>query len=126
MSEDHPETGRRGHDVFDGTTAGETGPEKTVREKTAPETTGPEKTDAEKTVLLRPAGRPREFKTAHLVVGLIYLGIAAAWALHASGVVENGAGYLVPGVLVLAGLVGLIAGFVASRRRTHTQEEILR
>lgn len=110
MGENHPETGRLGHELSDATTPGGTGSEET----------GPEET-----VLLRRAERG-ELKTAHLVLGLVYLGIAAAWALHASGVVENGAGYLVPGVLVVAGLVGLIAGFVASRRRTHTREETLR
>ena len=46
----------------------------------------------------------------YLVIGLVFLGISGAWALHAAGVVDNAdVRWLVPLVLVGAGLVGLVA-----------------
>ncbi len=46
----------------------------------------------------------------YLVIGLVFLGISGAWALHAGGIVDNAdVGWLVPLVLVGAGLVGLVA-----------------
>jgi hypothetical protein len=47
---------------------------------------------------------------SYLVVGLIFLGIAGSWALHASGAVDSGdIRWLFPAVLLLAGAVGLVA-----------------
>ena len=47
---------------------------------------------------------------AHLVVGIVYLGIALSFALDATGVVEAGANdWLLPTVLLTAGLAGLAA-----------------
>jgi hypothetical protein len=47
---------------------------------------------------------------AYLVVGLVFLGIAGSWALRTSGVVDNAdAQWLVPAVLLVAGIVGLVA-----------------
>ena len=44
------------------------------------------------------------------MIGLVFLGISGAWALHAAGVVDNAdVRWLVPLVLVGAGLVGLVA-----------------
>lgn len=57
---------------------------------------------------------------AYLVVGLVYLGIAGSWALHAGGVIDTDqAGWVLPLVLVLAGVIGLVAfaARAASRRR---------
>jgi hypothetical protein len=46
----------------------------------------------------------------YLVVGLVFLGIAGSWALHASGAVDTpDARWLVPAVLLFAGTVGLVA-----------------
>lgn len=65
------------------------------------------------------AARPRRaVKVAHLVVGLVFLGIAALWALDAAGVADSStARYLAPAVLVGAGVIGLAALLVSSRRR---------
>lgn len=58
---------------------------------------------------------------SYLVVGLAFLGIAASWALHASGVIGSAdVEWLLPLTLVIAGGIGLIA-FAArsmSGRRT--------
>ena len=63
---------------------------------------------------------------AYLVVGLIFLGIAGSWALHAGGVIDNAqAGWVLPLVLVLAGVIGLaaFAARAASRRRRGVEED---
>jgi hypothetical protein len=50
---------------------------------------------------------------SYLVVGLVFLGIAASWALRTSGVVDTGdVRWLVPAVLLVAGAAGLV-GFAA-------------
>jgi hypothetical protein len=62
---------------------------------------------------------------AYLVVGLVYLGIAGSWALHAGGVIDNSqTGWVLPLVLVLAGVIGLVAfaARAASRRRLGAEE----
>jgi len=47
---------------------------------------------------------------AYLVIGLVFLGIAGSWALRTSGVVDNAdTQWLVPAVLLVAGIVGLVA-----------------
>ena len=52
----------------------------------------------------------RPLNVSYLVVGLIFLGIAGSWALHASGVVDTAdVQWLIPLVLVGAGLIGLVA-----------------
>ena len=57
---------------------------------------------------------------SYLVVGLVFLGISGAWALHAADVIDTAQiGWLRPLMLVVAGGVGLVA-FAAkglSRRR---------
>ena len=53
---------------------------------------------------------PHPLNVGYLVIGLVFLGISGAWALHAAGVVDNAdVRWLVPLVLVGAGLVGLVA-----------------
>ena len=63
---------------------------------------------------------PPPANVGYLVVGLVFLGISGAWALHAAGVVDNAdTRWLVPAVCSSAGVVGLVA-FAAkgvSRRR---------
>lgn len=56
-------------------------------------------------------------KVPHLVLGLLFLGTAATWALLATGVVDADAlPYLGPGLLVAAGVVGLAVSVVGGRR----------
>ena len=59
---------------------------------------------------------------SYLVVGLVFLGISGSWALRAADVVDTGdVSWLLPAVLVAAGVIGLVA-FAArgvSRTRQH-------
>ena len=55
----------------------------------------------------------------HLVVGLVFLGLAALWGLSASGVVSSEDTWLLPGLLVVAGVTGLVAALAGSRHRTR-------
>lgn len=59
----------------------------------------------------------RSVKVAHLVFAVLFLGTALAWLLVATGVLSARAvPYLVPGVLVAAGLLGLVAVVAGARR----------
>jgi len=59
-------------------------------------------------------GGRRPVNIAYLVVGLVFLGIAGAWALVSSGAIDsNQLGWLLPLTLVGAGVIGLVA--VAAR-----------
>ena len=65
-------------------------------------------------------GRQRT-SVLHLVMGLIFLGIAASWALHEAGLVRSvEVPWLMPLILVVAGTAGLVASFAReiSGRRT--------
>ncbi len=64
----------------------------------------------------RPAARRPS--VVHLVVGLVFLGLAGLWALAASGVVDSEDTWLVPGLLVVAGAAGLVTTVLSSRRRS--------
>jgi fatty acid desaturase len=55
----------------------------------------------------------------HLVVGLVFLGLAALWALSASGAVSSDDTWLLPGLLVVAGAAGLVAALAGGRRGTR-------
>jgi len=55
----------------------------------------------------------------HLVVGLVFLGLAALWALSASGTVSSDDAWLLPGLLIVAGATGLVAALAGSRRSTR-------
>jgi hypothetical protein len=47
---------------------------------------------------------------SYLVVGLVFLGVSGSWALRASGAVDStDTRWMVPSVLLLAGVVGLVA-----------------
>ena len=55
---------------------------------------------------------------AYLVVGLVFLGIAGSWALRTSGVVDNAdTQWLVPAVLLVAGIAGLVAAMARGLAR---------
>lgn len=63
---------------------------------------------------------PRPLQVGYLVVGLVFLGIASAWALRAGGVVDTSQmQWLIPLVLVAAGVVGLVAFGARNVRRGH-------
>ncbi len=60
-------------------------------------------------------------KVGHLVVGLVFLGLALSWALRAGGVIGDlSMGLLVPAVLVGAGSAGLVAMVAGGMQRTRT------
>jgi hypothetical protein len=55
---------------------------------------------------------------AHLVMGLVFLGIAGSWALRQLGVIDAaGEGWTLPLILVIAGGAGLIAALAKSAPR---------
>ena len=64
----------------------------------------------------------------HLVFGVLYLGIAAAWALTAADLVDANAEWTFPLVLVVAGAAGLVAsvakglGHSATEPTEHTNQ----
>jgi hypothetical protein len=60
---------------------------------------------------------------AYLVVGLVFLGIAGSWALRASGIVDNAdTQWLVPAVLLVAGVVGLVTATARGLTRGSTDD----
>lgn len=60
----------------------------------------------------------RPTKIPHLVMALLFLGTAAVWALVVTGSLPPAAlPYAFPGLLVVAGVIGLAAGVLGSRRR---------
>lgn len=76
----------------------------------------------------RNGGHPRPVSIPHLVVGLVFLGVVAIWALAEAGVVEyDGQRWVLPLILVLAGSVGLLVSLVngvrRSRRRPDQRED---
>ena len=60
---------------------------------------------------------------AYLVFGLVFLGIAGSWALRTSGVVDNAdTQWLVPAVLLVAGVGGLAAAATRGLTRGRTDD----
>ncbi len=60
----------------------------------------------------------------YLVVGLVFLGIAASWALHTADLVDTPEmGWLLPLMLVVAGGVGLVAGAAKGLRGAVDDED---
>lgn len=62
--------------------------------------------------------RTHPLNVSYLVVGLVFLGIAASWALREAGVVDLGElHWLFPLTLVVAGGIGLVAMTAKGLRR---------
>jgi hypothetical protein len=60
-------------------------------------------------------------KIPHLVFGLLFLGVAGIWALGTSDVLSGEKlAILGPGVLIAAGVIGLVAGLASSRNRRRS------
>ena len=57
-------------------------------------------------------------KIAHLVFGLLFLGVAAVWALVINDVItEDRLTVIAPAVLIGAGVIGLAASIASTRNR---------
>ncbi|HEX6874595.1 MAG TPA: hypothetical protein VF165_02965 [Nocardioidaceae bacterium] len=70
--------------------------------------------------------RTHPLNAGYLVIGLIFLGLAASWALRQAGVIDFAeVRWLLPLTLVAAGLVGIVAMTVKglSRREADTLED---
>jgi hypothetical protein len=64
----------------------------------------------------------RTVRTAHLVFGLLFLGIAATWLLYATGVLSVDQLTLSgPVVLIAAGVIGLVVSLAGARRKRVDQ-----
>ena len=64
--------------------------------------------------------------TGYLVTGLVFLGIAASWALRASDLIDDeGARWILPLVLIVAGVAGLAASVARSAMpgRRHVRDD---
>ncbi len=63
-----------------------------------------------------PARNP--VSVSHLVMGLVFLGVAGAWALDQAGVIESSSAvWVLPLVLLVAGAAGLVASVLKGLRR---------
>jgi hypothetical protein len=66
----------------------------------------------------------RSVKVPHLVFGLLFLGVAGIWALGASDAISGEhLAVLGPGVLILAGVIGLAASLANGRNRRRRAAE---
>lgn len=60
----------------------------------------------------------RTVKVTHLVFGLLFLGVAGTWLLVMTGTLQTvHLAYVVPALLVVAGVLGLVAVAAGTRRR---------
>lgn len=60
----------------------------------------------------------------HLVMGLVFLGIAGSWALRQLGVIgAEGGRWVLPVILVLAGAAGLVAAVARGLSRSRQTAE---
>jgi hypothetical protein len=63
----------------------------------------------------------RSVKIPHLVFGLLFLGVAAVWALVASEAINaDRLPILAPAVLIVAGVIGLAVSLASGRNRRRT------
>jgi hypothetical protein len=61
---------------------------------------------------------------SYLVVGLVFLGVSGSWALRASGAVDGtDTRWMVPAVLLLAGVVGLVAAAGKGLSRSRSDDD---
>ena len=67
--------------------------------------------------------RTHPVNVAHLVLGLVFLGVAGCWALSASGAVEVDPRWLLPLILLVAGAAGLLAALAKAMRRPVDDQE---
>jgi hypothetical protein len=59
-------------------------------------------------------------KVGYLVTGLVFLGLAGSWALSANGAIDGAtASWLLPSILVGAGVIGLVAMLASGVRRSR-------
>ena len=72
---------------------------------------------------MRTHARTHPVNVAHLVFGLVFLGVAACWALGASGAVEVDPRWLLPLILLVAGAAGLLASLAKAVRRPVGDQE---
>ena len=65
-------------------------------------------------------GGRHPLSVAHLVAGLVFLGIATSWLLRETGVVDaDGSEWFLPMTLVVAGAIGLLAWFSSARGKSR-------
>lgn len=65
-------------------------------------------------------------KVPHLVFGLLFLGLAVVWALVASDTIDADSVPLIgPGVLIAAGVVGLVASLANGRNRRGREQVVV-
>ncbi|MCW2847476.1 MAG: hypothetical protein JWR90_1450 [Marmoricola sp.] len=65
-------------------------------------------------------------KIPHLIFGLLFLGIAAVWALVVTNVVtDDGLTVIAPAILIGAGVIGLAASLASGRNRRLRRERQL-
>lgn len=63
-------------------------------------------------------------KIPHLVFGLLFLGVAGIWWLVERDVITaDSLTILAPGVLIAAGVIGLVASLASSRNRNHVHTD---
>lgn len=66
---------------------------------------------------MSPTSPSPSVKVPHLVLGLVFLGVAATWLLLSTGVLQpDYLPYVGPAVLVGAGVLGLLAMLLGARR----------
>jgi uncharacterized membrane protein len=68
--------------------------------------------------------RTHPLNVSYLVVGLVFLGLAASWALKEAGVVDLAeVRWLFPLTLVLAGVIGLVAMAAKGLSRRDSEQD---
>ena len=74
-----------------------------------------------------PEQQSRGVGVPHLVMGLVFLGLAGTWLLHEVGVIESvEVQWLLPLILVVAGAAGLLASVARSlTRRPRRRAEVV-
>ena len=89
----------------------EPAPDETTRMETEVDEAAPEDRGAVAAAAYdEPTRRTHPLSVGYLVCGLVFLGIAASWALRQMGVIDSdGEQWVLPLVLVIAGAAGLLA-----------------